>query len=283
LPALATSEPCGNDVSSDTGKDVIVQLEDKNVIVYGAAGAVGSAIAAAFARAGATVFLAGRTLAKVQAVATEIGGAAEAAEVDALDELAIERHLQSVIDKVGRVDISFNAVGIRNTTLQGVALSNLDVEQFLLPIATYTKSYFLTSRLAARQMIPQKSGVIMTVTSTPSRIGIPLMGGVGAAMSAVESLTRGLSAELAPHGIRVVGLRPHGMPESGTIKEVFGLHAKAWEISWEQFQGLIAGRTHAQRLSSLTEMANMAVFAASDQASGLTGTILNLSLGSLDD
>jgi len=109
------------------------------------------------------------------------------------------------------------------------------------------------------------------------------MGGVEAAMSAVESLTRGLSAELAPHGIRVVGLRPHGMPESDTIKEVFGLHAKAWGISWEQFQGLIAGRTHAQRLSSLTEMASMAVFAASDQASGLTGTILNLSLGSLDD
>ncbi|WP_050478224.1 SDR family NAD(P)-dependent oxidoreductase [Herbaspirillum rhizosphaerae] len=260
-----------------------MQLKDKYAIVYGAAGAVGSSVARAFARAGATVFLTGRTLAKVQAVATEIGGAAEAAEVDALDEHAIERHLKSVVDKVGRVDISFNAVGIRNTTLQGTALSNLDIEQFSLPIATYTKSYFLTSRLAARQMIQQKSGVIMTVTSTPSRIGIPLMGGVGPAMSAVESLTRGLSAELAPYGIRVVGLRPHGMPESDTIKEVFGLHAKAWGMTWEQFQGVIAGRTHTKRLSSLSEMAHMAVFAASDQASGLTGTTLNLSLGSLDD
>jgi hypothetical protein len=73
------------------------------------------------------------------------------------------------------------------------------------------------------------------------------------------------------------------MPDSGTIKKVFGLHAKAWGISWERFQELIAGRTHARRLSSLAEMANMAVLAASDQASGLTGTIVNLSLGSLDD
>jgi NAD(P)-dependent dehydrogenase (short-subunit alcohol dehydrogenase family) len=263
-----------------------MMLKNKVAVIYGAGGAVGSAVARAFAREGAKPFLTGRHRAPIEAVAKEVvsgGGFAETAEVDALDEQAVDRHLQYVIDKEGRVDISFNAVGIPNTTLQGVPLAELDAEQFSLPIATYTRSYFVTARLAARRMVPNRSGVIMTVTSTPSRTGIPLMGGVGPAMSAVESLTRGLSAELAPHGIRVVGLRPHGMPDSGTIKEVFGLHAKAWGISWERFQELIAGRTHARRLSSLAEMANMAVLAASDQASGLTGTIVNLSLGSLDD
>jgi NAD(P)-dependent dehydrogenase (short-subunit alcohol dehydrogenase family) len=262
-----------------------MMLKNKVAVIYGAGGAVGSAVARAFAREGAKPFLTGRHRAPIEAVAKEVvsgGGFAETAE-DALDEQAVDRHLQYVIDKEGRVDISFNAVGIPNTTLQGVPLAELDAEQFSLPIATYTRSYFVTARLAARRMVPNRSGVIMTVTSTPSRTGIPLMGGVGPAMSAVESLTRGLSAELAPHGIRVVGLRPHGMPDSGTIKEVFGLHAKAWGISWERFQELIAGRTHARRLSSLAEMANMAVLAASDQASGLTGTIVNLSLGSLDD
>lgn len=123
----------------------------------------------------------------------------------------------------------------------------------------------------------------MTVTSTPSRIGIPLMGGVGPAKAAVEALTRNLSAELVPQGIRVVGLRPHGMPESGTIKEVFGLHAKAWGISWDQFHELIASRTHGRRLPTLVEMANVAAFIASDQASAMTGTVVNMSLGSLDD
>jgi NAD(P)-dependent dehydrogenase (short-subunit alcohol dehydrogenase family) len=102
-------------------------------------------------------------------------------------------------------------------------------------------------------------------------------------MAAVEQVTRNLSAELAPHGIRVVGLRPQGMPETGTINEVFGLHAKAWGITWEQFHELIASRTHPRRLTTLTEMANVAAFMASDEASGMTGTIVNLSLGSLDD
>jgi NAD(P)-dependent dehydrogenase (short-subunit alcohol dehydrogenase family) len=205
-----------------------MMLKNKVAVIYGAGGAVGSAVARAFAREGAKLFLTGRHRAPVEAVAKDVvsGGSVEAAEVNALDEQAVERHLQSVIDKAGRVDVSFNAIGIPNTTLQGVPLVELDIEQFSLPIATYTRSYFLTARLAARRMVAERSGVIMTVTSIPSRTGIPLMGGVAPAMSAVEALTRDLSAELAPHGIRVVGLRPQGMPETGTIKEVFGLHAE---------------------------------------------------------
>ncbi len=261
-------------------------LNNKVAVIYGGGGAVGGAVAHAFAREGAKLYITGRHKASVDAVALEIaagGGTAETAEVDALDERAVDAHLQSVIDRAGRVDVSFNAVGIPNTTLQGVPLVELDVSAFAEPIATYATSYFVTARLAARRMVPQRSGVIMTATSIPSRTGIPLMGGVGPAMGAVEALTRGLSAELAPHGIRVVGLRPQGMPESRTMKEVFGLHAKAWGMSWDEFAGLIASRTHARRLSSLAEMANMAALVASDKASGLTGTIINLSLGSLDD
>ncbi|HEY4066017.1 MAG TPA: SDR family oxidoreductase [Burkholderiaceae bacterium] len=259
-----------------------MKLKNKVAIIYGAGG-VGAAVASAFVREGATVFLASRSLARARAVAAELGAGVEAVELDALDEWAIDSHLDRVIERAGRVDISFNAVGIANTTLQGVSLGTLDVDQFLLPITTYARSYFLTSRLAARHMVARKSGVILTVTSGPSRTGIPMMGGVAPAMSAVESLTRGLSAELAPHGVRVVGLRPLGMPDSSTIDEVYGLHAKAWGISRAQFQEKIVGRTHSRRLPALREMANAAAFAASDDASAMTGTILNLSMGSLDD
>ena len=261
-------------------------LKNKVAVIYGAGGAVGGAVARAFAREGATLFLTGRSRVKVDKLAGDIraaGGHAEVAEVDAIDERTVDRHLQSVIDSAGRIDISFNAVGISNATLQGVPMVELDIEQFLLPITTYTKSYFLTSRLAARRMIPEGSGVIMTVTSVPSRSGMPLLGGVGPAMSAVEALTRGLSAELAANGIRVVGLRPDGMPDSGTIKEVFGLHAKAHGLSWDQFHDLVAQKNHRRKLASLAEMANVAAFMASDQASVMTGTTVNLSMGMLDD
>jgi len=261
-------------------------LTDKVAVIYGAGGAIGGALARAFAAEGADLFLTGRTLASVEAVAQDVvgaGGSAEAAAVDALDEQAVDTHLQSVIDTVGRVDISFNAVGIPNTRIVGVPLVDLDVEQFALPIATYVTSYFLTARLAARRMVPNKSGVIMTVTALHSRTGIPLVGGYGPAMAAKEALTRDLSAELAPHGIRVVGLRPQAMPETPTIKDAFEPRAKASGMTWEQWQELLASRTHPRRLMTLAEMADLAVFMASDRASGMTGTTVNLTMGSLDD
>ncbi|HEU4907666.1 MAG TPA: SDR family oxidoreductase, partial [Propionibacteriaceae bacterium] len=211
------------------------------------------------------------------------GGSADSAEVDALDEQAIEEHLQSVIDKAGRVDISFNAVGIPDTKILGVPLVKLDAALFSLPIMVYTASYFLTARMAARWMIPNKSGVIMTVTALHSRTGIGLVGGYGPAMAAKEALTRDLSAELAPHGIRVVGLRPQAMPETDTIKEAFQPRAEAMGVTWEQWQERLAGKTHTRRLMSLQELANVAVFMASDKASGMTGTTVNLTMGSLDD
>ncbi len=255
-------------------------------MIYGAGGAIGGAVARAFASEGAKLFLTGRRLPAVEAVAKDIasaGGSAEAAEVDALDEQALAMHLQSVIDKAGRVDISFNAIGIPNRTILGVPLTELDAEQFSLPLTAYTTSYFLTARLAARHMLPNKSGVIMTVTAIHSRIGIPLVGGYGPAQAAKEALTRHLSAELAPQGIRVVGLRPQGMPETRTIKEAYEPRAKASGMTWQQWQELLASRTHPRRLMTLEEMANTAVFMASDKASGMTGTTVNLTMGSLDD
>jgi NAD(P)-dependent dehydrogenase (short-subunit alcohol dehydrogenase family) len=261
-------------------------LEDKVAVIYGAGGGVGGAVTRAFASEGARVFLTGRHAAPVEAVAKDIvsaGGAAEAAEVDALDEQAVDEHLQSVIDKTGRVDVSFNAIGIPNARILGVPLTELDAEQFSQPITTHAMSYFLTARLAARRMVVNKSGVIMTVTALLSRTGTQLVGGYGPAQAAKEALTRDLSAELAPQGIRVVGLRPQGMPETRTIKDAFEPRAKASGMTWEQWQELLASRTHPRRLMTLAEMANVAVFMASDKASGMTGTTVNLTMGTLDD
>jgi NAD(P)-dependent dehydrogenase (short-subunit alcohol dehydrogenase family) len=263
-----------------------MMLKDKVAVIYGAGGAIGGEVARAFASEGARLFLTGRRLGPVEAVAEHVvaaGGSAEPAEVDALDERAVDAHLRAVIDTAGRVDISFNSVGIPNARILGVPLVDLDVEQFVLPITTYAASYFLTARCAARYMIPNGSGVIMTVTALHSRTGLPLVGGYGPAMAAKEALTRDLSAELAPHGIRVVGLRPQAMPETGTIKDAFEPRAKAMGITWEKWQELLASRTHPRRLMTLSELANLAVFMASDKASGMTGTTVNLTMGSLDD
>jgi NAD(P)-dependent dehydrogenase (short-subunit alcohol dehydrogenase family) len=265
-------------------------LKDKVAVIYGAGGATGGAVARAFSSEGADVFLTGRRLTPVEIVAKAIvsaGGSAEATEVDALDERAVDGHLQSVIAKAGRVDISLNAVGIPSlydAGILGVPLTDLDVGLFSLPVTTLVNSYFLTARLAARHMVPKRSGVIMTVTALHSRMGIPMVGGYGPAQAAKEALTRDLSAELAPHGIRVVGLRPHAMPETPTFKDAFEQGgAKASGMTWEQWQETLASRTHTRRLMTLEETTNMAVFMASDKAGGMTGTTINLTMGSLDD
>ena len=263
-----------------------MMLQDKVAVIYGAGGAIGGAAARAFAAEGASLFLTGRNLAPVETVAKEIvsaGGSAEAAEVNALDEQAIDQHLQSVSDETGRVNISFNAVGVPNTSILGVPLADLAAAEFARPIRDYTTSYFLTARLAARRMIPKGSGVIMTVSALPARKGTPLNGGYGAAQAAKEALTRDLSAELAPQGIRVIALRPHGMPETRSMLDAFEAHARPSGLSWEQFQEYLARDTHPRRVMTLGELANVAVFMASDKASGMTGTTVNLTMGSLDD
>jgi NAD(P)-dependent dehydrogenase (short-subunit alcohol dehydrogenase family) len=113
-------------------------------------------------------------------------------------------------------------------------------------------------------------------------MGSPLLGGYSSAMAAKEALTRSLSLELAPHGIRVVSLRPHAIPETATIQEVFNLKA-AKMMTFEQWQEGLASRTHTRRLMTLAEVADVAAFMASDRASGMTGTTVNLSMGNLDD
>jgi hypothetical protein len=71
------------------------------------------------------------------------------------------------------------------------------------------------------------------------------------------------------------------MPETSTMKEVF--EAKASGMAWEQFQESLASTTHVRRVMTLEEMANVPVFMASNKASGMTGTTVNLTMGSLDD
>jgi NAD(P)-dependent dehydrogenase (short-subunit alcohol dehydrogenase family) len=262
-------------------------LKNKNAIIYGAAGAVGSAVARAFAREGARVFLTGRTLASVDALARDIvanGGAAEAAQVDALDEQAIENHASAVAKTAAHIDISFNAITpVPQPGTQGVPLAELSVDAFVAPITAYTRSHFLTARAAARRMAARGGGVILMHTPEPARLGAGLVGGMGPAWAAMEAMNRNFSAELASKGVRTVCVRSSGLPETETIDVVFGLHAKAMGISREQFLGFIDGMSHRKRSSTLAEVANTAVFLASDRASGMTGTVANLTGGLIVD
>jgi hypothetical protein len=188
-----------------------------------------------------------------------------------------------VTDTAGRLDISFNAVGIPDATILGVPLVELDLERFSLPITAYTRSYFLTARLAARRMVANRSGVIMTVTAIPLADRHPVAGRLPSGAGGQGGPNPGPVGRAGPQGIRVVGLRPNGLPETDSLREAFEVRAKALGVTWEQWQQQLAGRSHPWRGSTLGELAEVAAFVASDRAGGMTGTTVNLTMGSLDD
>lgn len=257
------------------------KLENKIAVVYGD-GAVGAAIAKAFAREGAMVFLTGRTIAKLDAIATGIlstGGAVETAKLDALDEPAVGKHMSEIIKKAGKIDISFNAIGIPQKGIQGIPLTELAVESFSLPITTYTQSHFVTAKAAARHMVKQEHGAIVMHTPNASRISPPFVGGMVPAWAAIEALCRSLSVECGQYGVRAVCLHTTGIPETPLIDEVWDIHGKSHGITFEQFHSVMEGMTHRRRLTTLEELTNAAVFVSSDEGSAITGTNLNLTAG----
>ena len=254
-------------------------LENRMAVIYGAGGAIGGAVAQAFAREGAQAFLTGRRLAPLERVATEIkraGGAARVAQVDALDEAAIERHLDQVVEEVGGVDISFNAVGFNE--VQGVPLVDLSLNDFQLPIVSWSRTVFLTSRGAARRMTKRGSGVILTVM--PAAAGTGLASGFGAACATVDSISRTLAAEVGSYGVRVLILQPNALPESDTLQASFAKYAKGLGTNPEDAITELANSTLLKRLPTLADVGNIAAFVASDKAGAMTGTVVKVDCGS---
>ncbi|WP_274630231.1 SDR family NAD(P)-dependent oxidoreductase [Arvimicrobium flavum] len=247
-------------------------LDGKTAIVFGGGGAIGGAVAKAFAREGASVFLSGRHAASVEAVAADIrasGGKAQTAVVDALDETAVERHTAEVAERWGGIDVMLNAMGFQ--PVQGVPLMDLSPRDFSFPIATWTSSQFLTARAAGRHMVKKDSGVILTLSASPARLALAGTGGFGVACAAVEGLSRTLAAEFGPQGVRVVCIRPQRIGE--TMSEA------DFPVPRDEFIGVLEGMTLTKRLPTLADVANTAAFLASNQAAAMSGAVANLTCG----
>jgi len=248
-------------------------LRDKVAVIYGGGGAIGRAVARAFAHEGAKVFLSGRDLASVEAVAKDIvaaGGEAQASRVDALDEDAVEQSTSNVAKKTGRIDVVLNAIGFK--AVQGVPLIDLGREDFTSPIAIWTTTQFLTARAAARHMVQRRSGVILTLSASPARVAISSTGGFGVACAAIEGLSRTLAAELSPQGVRVVCLRPHRIGD--TLRADPDL-----PMGQDEFRSFIESMTLLKRLPTLADVASTAAFLASDSAAAMSGAVANLTCG----
>ncbi|MDT0308723.1 SDR family oxidoreductase [Streptomyces sp. DSM 44917] len=251
-------------------------LEGKNAIIYGGAGPIGSAVAAGFAREGATVHLTGRTLSALDAVAGDIraaGGTVHTAAIDALDPGRISAHADHVADSAGGIDISFNAIGLGD--VHGTPLAEMSLELFERPIVNAARTMFLTTQAAARHMIDQGSGVLLFFGGDGGRDPVRdyNIGGFQVAMGLIDTLRRQLAAELGPRGIRAVTLQSGGIAEA----------IPADEPDRDAITEMILAPTMLGRTATFDDVGNVAAFVCSDKAGSITAASINITAGAVAD
>jgi 3-oxoacyl-[acyl-carrier protein] reductase len=222
------------------------------------------------------VFLTGRNIDSVQKTADEIlklGGNAEVDVVDGLNEKAVNNHIEGVVKKAGTVDISFNATGV--DIVMNVPLVDISTDDFVSPITMTTQTLFITAKASAKVMMKQKSGVILTLTTTPGGIGYPYTGGFAPACCAVENFSKNLAIELGVYGIRVVNMRSGGSPDSRIFKNAIDTQPEVMARVLKQMEA----DTILKKLPLMADIANLAVFLSSDLAGKITGVTVDVSSG----
>lgn len=178
-----------------------------------------------------------------------------------------DRYADGVAEKAGGIDISFNLISVGD--VQGTPLADMKLEDFERLVMNAVRAQFLTSRAAARHMIRQGSGVILTFGGAGGRDPIRdyTSGGFQVAMGAIDVLRRQLAMELGPHGIRVVTLQSGGVPET--------THENWREAITQSF----IDSSMLKRVETLDDAGNVAAFVASDLARTMTATAINITAG----
>jgi NAD(P)-dependent dehydrogenase (short-subunit alcohol dehydrogenase family) len=262
-------------------------LKNKVAVVFAASGEIAGAVARSFAKHGAKVYVTGRNLTAVKALANEIkadGGQAEAGKVDALNETEIETYVQKVVADNGKLDVVFNGIGsYYRDAGSGTPSTIVTFEQFLNPLQRICGSQFLTSRVAAKHMIQSGSeGTILLFNASMSRTKTPNMAGFGSACAAIEGLTRIMAAEFGKHGIKVTCICSGAIYESHKISEMIndfsqqvGISIEAMTSQYKKFDLLQSGLT-------LKNVAETAAFLASENGVVFNSHIVDVDCGKLN-
>lgn len=191
-------------------------------------------------------------------------------------------HADAVAAEAGGIDIALNAASFPYAS--GTPFVELAVEDVMHPIDSFLRANLITAKAVARHMTARRSGTILTLSTAGSRFARPGNLGFGTTCAAIEQMTQRLAVELGPGGVRVVCLRPHAIPDAPSngsyTGEVFAPLAAASGVSVEQmFAQWGEDQTLLGRLPTLAQVADAAVFLASDRAGAITGAVIDLSCG----
>ncbi|MBF9232227.1 SDR family oxidoreductase [Microvirga alba] len=244
------------------------RLEGKVALVTGAGSGFGLGIAEKFAREGAKVAIIDINEGAAQAVAKAIGSSAIGLATDVSKAADVNAAVKKTIETFGRLDIVVNNAGISH---RNKPMLEVDEAEFDRVFAVNVKSIYLLAQAAVPAMRDQGGGIFINVGSTAGLRPRPGLTWYNGTKGAVHTITKSMAVELAPHQIRVCALAP----VAGDTPLLATFMGEDTPQKREQFIGSIP----LGRLSKPEDIANAALFLASDEASMITGVVLEVDGG----
>jgi NAD(P)-dependent dehydrogenase (short-subunit alcohol dehydrogenase family) len=244
-----------------------MRLKDKVALVTGAGRGIGEAIALAFAREGARVAVADVDPKTAATTARRLGARGLALQMDVASKSSVDDGFAAIDRKWGRVDIA-----VPNAAVEPIMpFLELDEATWDRIVDINLKGTFLVAQAAARRMVRRRTGVIITLSSVNAEVARPESAAYAATKGGVRQLTKAMAISLAPHGIRVNAIGP-GTVVTGLTRHL--LKSRKWREA-------VYARTPMQRVAEPREIAEVAVFLASEMSSYMTGSTVYVDGGRL--
>jgi NAD(P)-dependent dehydrogenase (short-subunit alcohol dehydrogenase family) len=239
-----------------------VDLTGKVAAVTGSRRGIGAAIALAFAEAGADVVVSDIVAddGLLDGMVKQVKGSGRdgmAVRADVTVKSDVQNLVNAAVARFGKIDIWVNNAGVPNV----IPILDYTEEQWDRIVDTHLKGCFLCSQVIAPRMIERKTGNIINISSVAGLSGSPASAAYASAKAGILSLTRTFSQALGPHGIRVNAIAP-GFVNTDMVKDILGQPARLKDIE---------GRIPLGRVAQPADIANIALFLASDLAGYVTG------------
>jgi NAD(P)-dependent dehydrogenase (short-subunit alcohol dehydrogenase family) len=254
------------------------QLDGKVTLITGASKGIGRVMSRLFAQEGAAVICAARSRDLVEETAALVkagGGRAIAVVGDAATEADVKRMIETGVGAFGKLDVLINNAGDGGPTKR---VQDYTADDWFYTINSCLTSSYMCTRFAVPEMLKAGGGVIVNISSTAGRRGLPFRIGYCSAKAGQVGMTYGLALELAPHNIRVNAIAP-GAVAGDRIDRVIAGQAEVRGVAVDDMRRAFVERAPLKRMSTAEDIATLAVYLCSEAAQNLSGQCIAVTAG----